>query len=379
MTTSKTLIFAAALAAAPSASYSGGFDLTGQPIDIIFEEGNYVEGRIGVVVPDVEGTNPVFGDFGNTAENLPFFAGGVKADLTDRISGALIIDTPFLRESDYGAGLFIGTAAEVEANTLTAIGRFKISENFSIYGGPRLQVASVDLQGPTRDVNPASPTFGAQTPVPIYQIDVSDEGIGYVIGAAAEIPAFKARLAVTYNSEIEHSFDSDEIFLTPVGLAVVPGSFDIYTPQSVNVDLQAPLSTSTLLKASVRWTNWDGVDFDPPGFRGEFGRPVVEYTEDVFTYRLTVAQRLNENFAVFATGSYEEDGGEEISLFKTVDGGFSLGGGFVYEDASGFSLTLGGEYRWLDGINGPQAPGAPDSTFDDPTAIAASMKVGYRF
>ncbi len=383
MKSSKSLIIAATLAAAPTVSNAGGFDLTGQPIDIIFEEGNYIEGRVGIVVPDVKGDNPVFGAFGNTAEKTPFFAGGVKADFTDRISGALIIDTPFLRESQYDAGLFVGTAAEVEAKTLTAVARFKVSDNFSVYGGPRFQSASVDLQGPTRDVNPTSPNFGALTPAPIYQIDVEDEGIGFVVGAAAEIPAYKARLAVTYNSEITHKFDSEEIFLTPVGLATVPGSFEIHTPQSVNIDLQAPLSTSTLLKASVRWANWEGVDFAPPGFAAPppngFGRPVVEYTEDVFTYRLTVAQRLNENFAAFVTGSYEADGGESISLFKTVDGGISLGGGFNYQDESGFNITLGGEYRWLNGIDGPQAPGAPDSTFDDPTAFAASMKVGYRF
>lgn len=373
--TTKLLLAASFAASAPSFALAGGFDLTGQPIDIIFEEGNYIEGRIGFLSADVEGTNPLGGGFGDTADDFGFGAAGAKFDFTDRISGAVIFDTPFKRETTYNDGLFTGTAAEVEANSLTAVGRFKISENFSIYGGPRVQLAAIDLQGPFVAPN-----------LPVYQIDVEDEGIGFVVGAAAEIPKYKIRAAVTYNSAITHDFDAVETTVTPVGLRVQNTSFDIETPQSVNIDLQAPVSESTLVKANIRWVEWGGVDFTPPDFLLTQGRPVVEYTEDTITYRLTVAQKLNDNYAVFVTGSYEADGGEQISLFKSVDGGFSLGGGFVYQNEGGLTLTLAGEYRWLEGTSGPQVPTLPGTTiptpptsFDDASAIGLSMKVGYRF
>ena len=407
MTTSKTLIFAAALAAAPSASYAGGFDLTGQPIDIIFEEGNYIEGRIGIVAPNLEGNTPnllspaISGSTGNTADNTPFLTLGAKTDFTDRISGAIIYDTPFLRETTYEQGLFEGTSARVEAQSLTALGRFKISDNFSIYGGPRIQSSRVDLQsqfarapGPNPD-NPAIPP-GPIAPgsVPAFQIDVSEHDFGFVAGFAAEIPKFKVRAAVTYNSEITHDFDSVETFsqFVPAANAVfgqdVPGQFEVTTPQSINVDLQAPLSTSTLVRANIRWVNWDGVDFNPPQFAAIFGQPVVVYTDDTITYRLTVAQRINDKLAAFVTGSYEEQGDEEISLFKTTDGGYSIGGGVVVEPVEGLKLTLGGEYRRLFGISGVQSPALipavaagidASSDFDDADVFAFSMKVGYSF
>lgn len=393
MNTSKTLACAAALLLTPMTANAGGFDLTGQPIDIIFEEGSYIEGRIGTVVPDVEGSNPgsaiapgvtiLGGDFGNTGDSTPFFTLGAKTDFTDRISGAILYDTPYLRQTTYNDGIFEGTSARVEAQTITAIGRFKFNENFSVYGGPRFQSSSVDLQGPNA-INPA--TFQLTPGFPTYQIDVKDHAFGFVVGAAGEIPKYKIRAAVTYNSEIEHEFDSTEIFATPTGFASVPGSFDIHTPQSVNVDLQAPISTSTLVKANIRWVDWGGVDFAPPAFEAQTGRKVVEYTEDTITYRLTVAQRINDQLAAFVTGSYEENGGEENSLFKTVDGGFSLGGGVVIEPVDGLKLTFAGEYRWLNGIDGvqiPTIPGTPiavaSSEFDDPTAFGLSMKVGYNF
>lgn len=371
----KSVLGAAGFALMPVAAHAGGFDLTGQPADIIFQEGNYIEAQVGIISPTVEGNNPLsaFGgfnpNFGNIANDTLFGTAGVKVDFTDRLSGAVIYDTPFLRSTTYNDGLFAGTAADVQAITLTAMARFKINENFSIYGGPRLQRASIDLQGPT------SQAAGIST----YDVDVRDTGFGFVVGAAAEIPAYKMRAAVTYNSAIDHGFNSVERLLTPGGLLVAPGSVDVETPQSVNLELQAPVSSSTLVQAKIRWVNWGGVEFRPPLFQQALQRPVVEYTEDTITYRLTVAQRLNENFIGFVTGSYEADGGEQISLFKSVDGSMGLGGGIIYENEDGLTLRLAGEYYWLEGTSGVQSPGAPPSRFDDASAFGASFKVGYRF
>ena len=210
---------------------------------------------------------------------------------------------------------------------------------------------------------------------------MNDYDFGFVAGAAYEIPEYKVRASVTYNSAITHDFEATEITATPAGPRVINSSFDVETPQSVNFTLQAPVTTSTLVKASVRWADWGGVNFTPPDFLLTQGRPVVEYTEDVLTYRLTVAQRINKNFVGFVTGSYEEDGGEEISLFKSVDGGFSLGGGVIFESDEGVRVQLGGEYRWLEGTSGAQIPGsaAPDTDFGDADAVALSLKFGYRF
>ncbi len=407
MKNTKTLAFAAAVALAPSVSYAGGFDLSGQPIDIIFEEGNYIEGRVGIVIPDLEGDTPsllspsISGATGNTADNTPFFTLGAKTDFTDRISAALIYDTPFLRETTYNQGLFEGTSARVEAETLTAIGRFKFNENFSVYGGPRLQASRVDLQaqfarepGPN-PLNPAVPPGPiAAGNVPAFEIDVQEYDVGFVAGFAAEIPKYKIRAAVTYNSEVEHDFDSVETFsqfvpaLGGVGSNSIPGEFQVTTPQSINVDLQAPITTSTLVRANIRWVNWEGVDFNPPAFAGTFGQPVVEYTDNTVTYRLTVAQKINDKLAAFVTGSYEEQGDEEISLFKTTDGGFSIGGGVVIEPTEGLKLTLGGEYRRLFGISGVQSPAlapataaglATSSDFGDADVFALSARFGYSF
>ncbi len=415
MTSSKTLAFAFAATLAPTVASAGGFDLTGQPIDIIFEEGNYIEGRVGIIVPDLEGDTPTLfsgalsGSTGNTADNTPFFTLGAKTDFTDRISGAILFDTPFLRQTTYEQGLFEGTSARVQAQTISAVGRFKLSDNFSVYGGPRLQASRVDLQaqfvrapGPNPGNSAVPPGPIAAGNVPAFDIDVSEYDVGFVAGLAAEIPKYKIRAAVTYNSEITHDFDSVETFsqfVTPdvnplvpapgiVAGRSFPGSFEVTTPQSINLDVQAPISTSTLVRANIRWVNWEGVDFNPPQFAATFGQPVVEYTDNTITYRLTVAQRINDTLAAFVTGSYEEQGDEEISLFKTTDGGFSIGGGVVIEPVEGLKMTLGGEYRRLFGISGVQSPALAPATalgldtssdFDDADVFAFSAKFGYSF
>ena len=376
---SKTLVFAATALLAPTIANAGVFDLTGQPIDIIFEEGNYIEGRVGIVTPDQEGSNPVLGDFGDIGNTIPFFTLGAKTDFTDRISGAILYDTPFLRDTTYSSGIFEGTDARVEAQTLTAVGRFKLNENFSVYGGPRLQMSSIDLQGPFARFPAAPGAVGAIIPgeVPTYQMDVRESDFGYVVGAAAEVPELKARIAVTYNSQINHTFDSEETFAFQ---APAFGDFGVTIPQSLNAEFQFPVTTSTLVRANVRWVDWSSVDFTPPAFLAVTGDPVVVYTDDVVTYRLTVAQRLNENLAAFVTGSYEEQGDEEISLFKTVDGGFSIGGGFIIENGKGLKLTIGGEYSQQKGLSGVQSPTLPvPSELDDADTFAFSAKFGYSF
>ena len=400
MTSSKAVAFAAAMTLTPTIASAGGLELTGQPIDIIFEEGNYIEGRVGIVIPELEGSNPFLSSvgipgndsFGDTVDNTPFFTLGAKTDFTDRISGAVLYDTPYLRDTTYSRGIFEGTSGQVDSNSITGILRFKANKNFSVYGGPRVQFSSVDLQSPfVRDdflqIDP-SETSG-------FDIDVSDTDFGYVLGGAIEIPDLQARVAVTYNSEITHDFDSVETFsdfVTPdevpfpipapglVLSSTTEGQFDVTTPQSINLDVQFPVSTSTLVKANVRWVDWSSVDFSPPGFVEQFGQPVVVYTDDTVTYRLTVAQRLNDNFSAFVTGSYEEQGDEEVSLFKTFDGGFSLGGGVVVENGQGLKMTLAGEYRELFAIDGVQSPVLPvPSDLDDGKVFALSLKFGYNF
>lgn len=373
MTISKSFVQASLFALMPVTAYAGGFDVTGQPIGIIFEEGNHIEATVGGIAAEVDGEVPLIGQsFGNVARTIPVFTGGAKFDFTDRISGAVILDRPFHRKTKYNTGLYVGTAADVEANTLTAVGRFKFNENFSVYGGPRLQRASIDLTGPS------NPAFGD------YSYESSNTSVGFVVGAAAEIPEYKIRAAITYNSEIDHDFDSSEGILvaTEGGAfrATREGTTSVTTPQSVNLDLQAPVSETTLVQASVRWVNWDGVNLTPPLFLQATGRPVVQYTEDTFTYRLTVAQRLNDSFIGFVTGSYEADGGEDISLFKSVDGSMSLGGGVIFEADNGLSLRVAAEHIWLEGTSGAQIPdaGLPSTSFDG-TAIAGSVKLAFKF
>jgi len=397
----KGALVGAMTAIVPSVSYAGGFDLTGQPIDALFEKGNYIEGRVGVVISDVEGSTPVgsipaigpalaangVGDSsGNIADDIRFLTLAAKTDFTDSLSGAILFDT--------------GTAATVEAETISAVARLKLGENFSVYGGPKLQNARVDLQGPFALNQPGgfSPPF---TPFQTLQIDVRDTDVGFVAGVAAEIPRLSIRAALTYNSEVTHDFDSSETFFSAAlgDFVSLPSSFEVTTPQSLNLDLQAPLSKSTLLRGNIRYVNWDGVDFDPPNFRAANitpanpeGLPVVEFIEDTITYRLTLAQRFNETLAGFVTGSYEESVGETPSLFKVVDGGFSVGGGVIVNVTPELRMTLGGEYRQLFGIDGQQlfaVPGTssptsngipvPDSSFGDQDAFAFSVRFGYNF
>lgn len=357
------------LAAIPNDARSGGFDLTGEPVDIIFEEGNYVEGRVAYFSADVDGVVTTFNQpTGEIAESVSFITGGVKFDVTDSFSAAVILDQPYERSTAYPSSIYAGTTADVAATKIALLGRYKFNPYFSIYGGPKVQSAEIDLTG--QIVVPGRTPFR-------YDIDVKDFDFGYIAGAAVEWPEYKARAAITYNSEVEHDFEAPELF---GGTSFGVSNFDTATPQSVNVDLQAPLSRSTLVRANIRWVDWGGVNFSPPIFVGLLGRPVVEYDHDTIRYRLTVAQRFTPQLAGFLTGSYEKAEGESISLFKTTDGVSSVGGGVVVNMSEDVTLTVGGEYLWFDGLSGRQVPTNPiDTSFEDGDGFTLGLKVGVRF
>ena len=87
-----------------------------------------------------------------------------------------------------------------------------------------------------------------------------DTSVGFLLGAAYEIPDIALRLAASYRFETDHSAATTESML---GLSSVPGTVDYVTPQSFNLDFQTGVAKNTLLTANFRWTDFSAVDVVP--------------------------------------------------------------------------------------------------------------------
>lgn len=338
-------------------AHAGGIGRDGDRSQVLFEEGrNYVEFSAATVHPNVSGTvaNGALGS-GNIQKNFLNFSGAYKYQPNDQWAFALVVNEPVGADVAYNAGRpypFVGSSAEVNSIAATGYVKYNFSERVSAYGGLRLQ----GLSG-----NVAIRTFGLPLP-PVYNLSVDrDYRFGYVVGAAYQIPDIAMKVALTYESEIEHSFVDNTG--TP---------FDVTIPQAVTLHAQSGIAQNTLLFGSIRWQEWTEFEIRPRDFLGGVVA-IASEPSDIWTYELGVGQRINENWSGALTLGYEKDQGDTVGNLSGKDGYTSVGLAVKYEE-EGWEITTG--IKYFDIGSARTSIGAD---FSDNSAVAAGVKIGLRF
>jgi long-chain fatty acid transport protein len=361
MTRSLVLAVGAGVLAATSA-HAGGIERSPQSVGLLFEEGRLVQFSFGMVAPTLEGT---FGPGLSSGDMAPSYSTlnlGYKMPLGERMDVAVIFDQSVGADVDYtGADPgypFLGTTAELNGSDITALLRYRLDGGFSVYGGLRAQSITATLDG----------LFVPGAPGP-YALDVDRTWeLGYVAGVAYERPDIALRVALTYNSAIDHDFDSTESF----GAVSLPdGNFSITIPQSVNLEFQTGIAADTLLFGSVRWQEWSAFDITPPGLGGA---SLIDYESDYTTWTLGVGRRFSETWSGAITLGYEGETGDVQGNLAPRDGFASIGLAATYT-AGNAQITGGVRYIAL-GDATTQTIGA---RFENNDALAAGIQVKYRF
>lgn len=370
----KKSVIAIALIATASASapaFAGGIERRGDMSQILFEEGkNYLEFSVAAVDPDVSGVaRPGIpgGPTGDIQDRYQNFALGYKYDFNDRLSLAFVIDEPvgadvtYQGPSFFGGGAFFGTSnASVESVQYTGMAKYKATERFSVYGGLRY----VGLSG---GLTVLSPTTGGPLGPPLYTLNVDKEfQLGYLIGAAYEIPDIALRVALTYDSKTEHDFRDN-----------TGAPFEVELPQSVTLHAQSGIAKDTLVFGSVRWREWSKFQVAPADFFSfATGAPVPTAiafeTDDIYTYRLGIGRRINENWSGAFVLGYEEQIGNRVGNLKGTDGYISYTVAVTHE-MEAWEVTGALSYIDLGSANTSVA------TFTSNEAVAFGLKVGLRF
>ncbi|WP_417248943.1 OmpP1/FadL family transporter [Celeribacter sp.] len=347
------LTLAATFAACATGAFAGGIDRSGQSVAVIFEEGNHFEANLSYAIPKVSGAaGPA--ESGDMAGDYMQFGFAYKTDLNDKVSLAVIADEPFGADVSYPTGTpypLAGTSAEVDSFAITVLGNYQATDRISVHGGIRLVTASGFYNAP---VVPYASTYS------------SASDVGYVIGAAYEIPDIALRAALTYSSATEFSMDG------------TVGNLTAKMPQSVNFEFQTGIAADTLLMASVRWADWSEatIDDDLAGNLTDFGN------KDTYTYTLGVGRRFSDKFSGSFTIGYEKAAGDLTGNLAPTDGYWSASIGGEYDLGNGAKISGGIQYRAI-GDATTQAPGAPAGTpfgtFTNNNAVAFGVKFSQTF
>ena len=353
----------------PRAPSPADLDLSGQPVTLLFADGNRAEATFGLTRPRIEGRGPDGASSGNVYDTVTEVGAGVLRQFGGGWSAALIVDRPYGVVVNYdlayptgGAFPFAGTRAQSESFGVTGLVRFRIDPRWSLHGGLRAQRFGGDA---TLDGWGYGPLAGyAWTGDP-------DWGLGYVLGGAFEIPEIALRVALTYGSEIRHELDATENFFGPTTTAVT-------MPQSVNLDLQTGIAPGLLAYGLVRWVNWQGWEVAPAGLLAATGLPLIEFTDDAYTYRIGLAHQITDALAAAVEVTHETARNQATTALDPYDGFTTLGVGGRYRLASGLEIGGGLGYSWLGDATAVLPTGA-SARFADNHAVSARLGVGLDF
>ncbi|MDF0603714.1 outer membrane protein transport protein [Psychromarinibacter sp. C21-152] len=300
---------------------AGGLDTTGQPITFMFSEGTVAELGYARVMPTTSGNDsPHFGGSptGNIASEISLPSGSFKVDATDKLSFGFILEKPFGADVTYGPSsvAFAGTTASADTSSMTTMLRYRFTDRFSVHGGLRWQQAEAGF-----GLNGA--LYG---PFSGYSASMArDSGLGYVIGAAYEIPEYFLRISLTYNSEIEHSFVTTEMS----GPVTLVSTVDATTPQSLNLEFVSGIAPETFVFGGARWVEWSKLQFAPPILSAATSDPLVDFNDTV-TYRLGIGRQLSDRWTATAALIYEPSTSPRTTVLTPVDGFYGAALGLVY-------------------------------------------------
>lgn len=365
----------------------GGIERAPQSLGILFEQRNYGELSFGGADPTIEGTDAAGFRTGDVAQGYGFVGLGYKHQFTDNLSLALIFEQPFGADVRYavqpglpdpaidGSVLLGGTYARVDSTTFTALLRYRFDNNFSVHGG---------LRGSRADGSVGLAGLGYST-LSGYEVRLDDSwGAGYVIGAAYEIPEIAARVSLTYNSTVDHEFDTVETHpLLPADISSVT---EVNTPQSITLEGQTGIAPGTLLFGSVRWVKWSEFIVAPrvfsraPTLDDPLGFGVTEglvTLEDTTTFNIGIGRQFNDSWAGSVSFAYEKEGDALISPLAPSTGrkGVTVAG--IYTQGP-IKVTTGISYNKL-GDASPATGGESRAEMRDSEVWGIGMRIGYSF
>jgi len=342
---------------------AGGIDRSTLPFSVLFEEGRVVQLGFSNVTPSVSGLAGGVLSTGDMAQNYTSLSFAYKADLNDKLSYAIILNQPYGADAFY-TDVYTGLEAHWTSEQLTALLKYQPTNRISVYGGLKYVRSSADISIPPSLLGPAG-TYNATAD--------TDGQVGYVVGAAYEIPDIALRVGLSFESEITHTFDTAESFSGLNGGATVNGTTDIILPQTITLDFQTGVAKDTLVFGSVRWSEWSKWHVRPDYYNAVVNDEITGFDDDVVTYELGVGRKINDNLSVFARIGYEKSEGDVASRLAPTDGSRSIGIGGTYTKDN-MKLTGGIEYVDLgDAVDGSGV------VFSDNKAIGVGVQVQFSF
>ena len=345
------LITVAALVATMAGPVAAGsLERNNMPVELLFDSGNVLQFSYTAPRPNLSAAP--FGSTGSVLNDFTTLGFAFKTDLNDDLALGVFFNQPFGADNGYESGPVAGYAIDFVSNEIAVVLSYQMNPNLSFHGGLRAVQSELNLSVP--------PAGG-------YTLQSgSDTGFGFLLGASYVVPERGARITLTYQSSVKHTFDSKEFGLTAFG------ETEAELPQSLKLDGEIALSSNTLLFGSVKWSDYSNFDVAAPGFSA-LAAPgsVIDYQEDNINVSIGLGRSINDEWSVFAILEAQLSDGEQTAL-RPYDGSQAVTLGGRYSSGQ-FEVTAGAQYRQFgDSI-------VSGATFSGNDAVSPFLTVAYSF
>ena len=338
---------------------AGGSDIILMPSEVLFEKGNYAEVSVVNVSPNVTGTSiaptgSMYKDY--SAKTFAFKVQAspkVSIGFADYLSAGIYLDYA----NAGGSAPITSANVDLSIKSRMLAAKYQFDDNFSAFAGVKRST-----------VRPATANVLANPVGNLSIASVSDNALAF--GMAFEKPEIALRVSALFQTKTDFSLP----MTSSSGAALINGTAGL--PSSMTLRFQSGIAKDTLIYGSFHYSKWGNSQIF---FDNGAGTLVQKSTYDnSSTYNLGVARKLNEDFGLSASYTYEPGRAPTgTSALATTNGktSLSLGGKYTKGRAS-FSLGLS---RVKVGDKELTAASGFPSKFTNNNTNVVAAKIGVNF
>jgi long-subunit fatty acid transport protein len=389
----------------------------------------------GTYTPELTAAGGGEDDTGNMSKDYTNYALAYKNDLTEKLTFGLYVNNPYGAGAEYTQGIYAGLTADWDSDQVAVVSKYSITERVSVFAGARYVESQAEIVIPdplvrssvgrnAQGIGAEAQALGAEAQSLAAQAEAAGQAgdlalaqelgaqaqalgaqaetlgaraqtlgtaaqdfgtsmeynasgkrvgdWGAILGVAYEIPDIALRVALSWQSEINHTFSTSET-LAGLGVDTDGGDTKVTMPQVVALDFQSGIAPGTLLYGQVKWTEWSKWEVRTPEYESATGGAVTGFDNDRTTWRVGVGRAFTEDLSGFAQVTYEAQNGDTTSRLSPRDGFVSLGVGGQYT-MDNMTLRGGLEYAWIG-----DAEDASGVKFEDNTALGVGVSLTVDF
>jgi long-subunit fatty acid transport protein len=279
----------------------------------------------------------------------------VSIGFADYLSGGIYLD--YANAGDTSGTGITNANVDLSIKSRMLVAKYQFDDFFSVFGGLKRST-----------VRPATANVLAGPGGNLLIASASDNAMAF--GMAFEKPEIALRVSLLFQEKTDFSLP----MTSSSGTALINGTAGL--PTSMTIRFQSGIAKDTLIYGSIHDTKWgkSQIYFDNGASTGTLTQKSTY--DNSTTYNLGVARKLNEDFGLSASYTYEAGTAPTgTSPLATTNGktSLSLGGKYTKGRASfslGFSRVKVGD---------KELTGTFASKFTDNTTNVVAAKIGLNF